>query len=1694
MAAEFKVRTDATTDSTDTHSVPVYFPYKDWYHHQGATVPLTGGKDAASLFITIPTPEKPNYGDAQLKGYELGVFVNYIEHQNTYSSPEYKVYKMTQPVVKEGTFGTLDTKDILVYTMRHDNAAYELENFTNAQEEIRKYEVSRSRYYSIPAREGYDNAEGFAFDGGDFYEVSYEKYTDRYVNDDGFVEIKKGKKAWTWLTRSDSDIYRPVITKPEWDDPYWLKDWVEDNAVTSAESTEMESSLMTLGGTIFDSMRNGNAIRHTSAEGELMDLEIDEVMFDTSGGPTSNTNARLFQKRTHGYPSYARSLMLHTTKIPTPLPYGRKKGSSSATTSDFLAPLPLQVTLNVNFQKLAPAYNIKGDLRDNQGGDILSSARDAMGGYYNSSLRGFFVVFANTPPETHEDYELYIKRLEANNQGDEYYWNAFAFMDVLSASTSSTTFRGDVGMLSYNIKCSSNIVNWNGYQDYKSTAAAIPKWWKLAENYTSDTFPLHELPTSSHPSWRKGIPKREWIKLNFVFPYGDSHHYGIVTNAKDEIIAIDRGACQGSNLNNEAMDLNHMSIWSTSAPNMAAQEAYITDNKLDIESDILIDSVVIRGASPTKTNATILENYLKNPINITGDISHEDTGSRLFNPAALEDGWTGASNTSQSQMRGYGGGLNAYFHNDEGSSNSTRHKVANYIAFGLKDNLSGSREILFNNFRCSSLSLNTAIDSGNIVAWKSINHATNNPLGHNVNKNTLIDNNITSKFTTNGTRLVDYFTKKGFVTVTSGDTTLEERECIMASTRVIEYKGGNKIVVEDLELLDCPPGEKYMVYLAGKDYSTGAYIKDLTILKRNTATNEVTLSKDLGSTDLQFEDTSGVTFTRTGNAAVRTFTSVDADSSLSYDGRYFVLYDGDNRRHLFYFSSTNTVPYGVGKVHSTTRVTYSVNQTIAVMCGNISTAIAGHSEFSATTSGLGDLTTVIATNAAAGACEVGALSTSPAFGAVITETTAGTTDANGDTIVDTGSGFGSFVDDQWIYIRGTSGANGWYKIKDATAGTLKVYTPNKGYIWSGTENTADRQSATARGINRRIKATETPSSYFKISSALLSNHYKMATGHKVYISPQRKWFGFEIFNCDSNNITLPDKSYDSVLIGSTAIASQTTGPTYNELMYTDDDGYKLKWDISQEQGSLLEWQAEYNKELKGISEDDDYDNYITKWKPFVVSAGQVASIASTTFTLNDAFSELQYNNYGKKVVLIDDGTHTGTTTTIDDVDISSALNKFSVASNTNWTAGDMYQISGYNRIKLDELVKTNDKYSEGELACFYLTSTDVADRNIVHIDTFNGSADNPPYLLTTYYDDLPTITDWSVAPDENNPFYANYKWASADEDLWYGFIIQDYETIEHQYKNAVLHLPLNDEMPDGDLLEDNIFQLIKFERKISGAYSETNITSGQFSDSFEGLAGHCKKFGDVDNTFMYINNSSGTVFTPPKEEMAVVLHFTPDNAPSSTEYLLRYGDSWGIYLDSSGYINAWIRPNSLGTSSGGTNGDTIYLKSTSLPSFEGIPTCVIFTIDVALGTGNVKLFIDGKLEDQSGRKTPSGSPNNWPRDYTIPNNEALFIGSNQTLSGSWPSQTVANEFDGKMEEIVIYNKVIYPVVPTDGQFTIFKAFEELSTGTYGSGRSVVARLFIKDYHNIRGKSSSQVGCTAPVAWKKSGIGIDTANP
>ena len=229
----------------------------------------------------------------------------------------------------------------------------------------------------------------------------------------------------------------------------------------------------------------------------------------------------------------------------------------------------------------------------------------------------------------------------------------------------------------------------------------------------------------------------------------------------------------------------------------------------------------------------------------------------MFDDEKLYNNWSGNSIVLANQDR-YLFSEDVYLVDGDDSSDLSdpKVKVPTYIAFGLTGNLSGDRHILFNNFKCTSESQNAAIPAANIVGWKSMSSAGSNPLGLNINKNTLITNNITSKFTVNGTKLVDYFTKKGFVTVTSGSTTLEERECIMASTRVTKYLGRGKVAVEDASLLNLADGEKFMAYVAGENYATGGYKKDLTIKALDLERNEVTFTQSLDTLDIVFADMS----------------------------------------------------------------------------------------------------------------------------------------------------------------------------------------------------------------------------------------------------------------------------------------------------------------------------------------------------------------------------------------------------------------------------------------------------------------------------------------------------------------------------------------------------------------------------------------------------------------------------------------------------------------------------------------------------------------------------------------------------------------------------------------------------------------------------------------------------------------------
>ena len=89
---------------------------------------------------------------------------------------------------------------------------------------------------------------------------------------------------------------------------------------------------------------------------------------------------------------------------------------------------------------------------------------------------------------------------------------------------------------------------------------------------------------------------------------------------------------------------------------------------------------------------------------------------------------------------------------------------------------------------------------------------------------------------------------------------------------------------------------------------------------------------------------------------------------------------------------------------------------------------------------------------------------------------------------------------------------------------------------------------------------------------------------------------------------------------------------------------------------------------------------------------------------------------------------------------------------------------------------------------------------------------------------------------------------------------------------------------------------------------------------------------------------------------------------------------------------------------------------------------------------------------------------------------------------------VVGGFSGKIEEVVVYNKVIYPVDPALGEFTLTKPLPEVSYDRNFNVSSPLtwnAKLFVKDYHNIRGRSPEEVAQSPNISWAKTSFPLFT---
>jgi len=408
-------------------------------------------------------------------------------------------------------------------------------------------------------------------------------------------------------------------------------------------------------------------------------------------------------------------------------------------------------------------------------------------------------------------------------------------------------------------------------------------------------------------------------------------------------------------------------------------------------------------------------------------------------------------------------------------------------------------------------------------------------------------------------------------------------------------------------------------------------------------------------------------------------------------------------------------------------------------------------------------------------------------------------------------------------------------------------------------------------------------------------------------------------------------------------------------------------------------------------------------------------------------------------------------------------------------------VNTYQFMDLGNLVQV-DKHKGSDIVPLIITTKNPLESFKINIDTEIGT--NKPYLLAEYEDAVPTVTSFNAQPNEENPYNVDFTWECADDDVWYGFLIIDERNINSQYHSAVIHLPMNEEGNDGVKATTPVEQ-------IQGMTTSVDSTSstGPFYD-IEGLAGYALRFDRTGTPDIEIGtggeNPLGSTGHTVTDEMTINIHFRHDADADGTldysENLIMSTERFFLEIQTDGtvkYRQYWD-----------TN-SYVELQTASRIATDGnTPNNIMITFDANLTSGNLKMFMDGKLEDQSGEVilADSGTANTgWLYGANLETN------NNKIHLGNQIPGTANDEFQGVLEEFVIYNKCLYPVNVKSGKFTLTKPFEEVATtSSFTTSKSYTARLFVKDYHNIRGTTTDEVASSSNVSFKKAAFRFDNS--
>lgn len=396
---------------------------------------------------------------------------------------------------------------------------------------------------------------------------------------------------------------------------------------------------------------------------------------------------------------------------------------------------------------------------------------------------------------------------------------------------------------------------------------------------------------------------------------------------------------------------------------------------------------------------------------------------------------------------------------------------------------------------------------------------------------------------------------------------------------------------------------------------------------------------------------------------------------------------------------------------------------------------------------------------------------------------------------------------------------------------------------------------------------------------------------------------------------------------------------------------------------------------------------------------------------------------------------------------------------------------GTNFVEFGKNIQEQRKYESGDRFCFLIKPSEVNSRRdyrMIINSSDHGTTTNRPILYAHFEDKVPKIKDFKLSPNEENPQHIDFEWTVEDDDLWYGLLLIDNEQINSQYHGAIAHIPLNE-------VDNNVGYLYypdQGDRYTDGLGASAEVTgsvTATVTSERDGLAGYCKRFDATDGLLTFA--TSGTL-TDPTNKMTFIAHCIPEYVSSSQSRNLFFRSGFLVVTLESSSNGTFVQ--AVVTNS---NGDSYTLKSPYVYTDGETPHAIIVTYDQDLPSRGVKLFLNGNLADS--------------RDignYTLAaNNNSILVGNDDNADN--------DAFNGRIEEIVLYNKCYEVINPQNKKFTYVRPLPDGETnvttasGT-GSPQNYCARLFLKDYHNIRGYTSNDVGTSSQLAILKTAFALN----